>query len=1109
MNDPRTRDQRTIGAGEAVPEATVAGLGPDGRLGTLGGNLCGEVDPGQATGGVTSALDTPSAAPGLQDATSAEQTPSPPAARPAPTIAGYEIEGELGRGAMGVVYLARQVRLNRPCALKVILSGAHADPVAAVRFLGEAEAVARLQHPGIVQIHALGEADGLPFLELEYVPGGSLDRTLDGTPWPARRAATLVEALNRAVVEAHRLGIVHRDLKPGNILIAADGTPKIADFGLAKSLNVESGLTATESIMGSPSYMAPEQAEGKTKQVGPLADVYALGVILYELLVGRPPFRGAMVLETLEQVKTAEPVPPSRLVPGTPRDLETIALKCLQKDPVKRYSSADALAEDLRRFLEDRPIRARRPSSGERLVRWGRRNRGLAAALAAIASLVLTVAVGSTIAAVRFRAQAEELSHRAEELRQRDYVSRVERANHEVLDDNMALAEELLDGCPIDLRGPEWRIVKRLGHLDVSPKFADVRQSVIGLAYSPDGKWLFAAEGEMYLEDPSNQAELVKRDATTGKALHRLPVPGSIRSIAVSPDGEVIALGVGATDRETGTPRGAVMLCETQTLKISGRHDAPGPWWANAVAFSPDGSKVLVGYAENDSGRTGRAQVLDRSGNEIRQLSTPEGRGVSSVAFHPDGRRVALGSFELVVIDDLGDEKPPVLLESRQRGWLYALAFSPDGRYLASAGWGGTIHLWDLGTKRLIQRLDDHRGFVRDLEFSPDGHHLASVGEDRSVRLWHVETGYPVAAFHGHASYTYSVAWHPGGRLLASGGGDHAIKLWDVDKSRPIVKWHFGWPTGLAFDPSSGHGAIASQGSGEASNGTYRLWDPTTGESRNGTDLALDPTSAPSFLEAIRAQGGKIDERWTFGAAVAFSRDGRLVAFRAGPDAIEVREKEKGELIWRLKVDDKMNLAIASIVMDHGGTSLVASGENRTITLWHLGTGRKAWKRPSSGFFAGVAISPDGRRLATSAGAVPLVLRDVTSGDIIATLDDDPDPRHGYGRSAFNADGTQLVVGCNNLVKVFDVASGRELHRLTGHTDFVTDVAFSPDGRRIASASLDRTIKLWDTARRKEVFTLRGHTQGVFRVAFSPDGNLLASSSFDWTVRIWDARPLP
>jgi hypothetical protein len=234
-----------------VPEATVADLGPEGRTGPLGGTLSGEIGLGQVPGGLTRALDTPSAATGLWDATPAEQTPSPPADRPAPTIAGYEIEGELGRGAMGVVYLARQVRLNRPCALKVILAGAHADPVAAVRFLGEAEAVARLQHPGIVQIHAIGEADGLPFLELEYVPGGSLDRTLNGTPWPARRAATLVEALTQAVVEAHRLGIVHRDLKPGNI--PGDDRAEVPSEGPGEAVQLGRGAgRGSETVSGRP-----------------------------------------------------------------------------------------------------------------------------------------------------------------------------------------------------------------------------------------------------------------------------------------------------------------------------------------------------------------------------------------------------------------------------------------------------------------------------------------------------------------------------------------------------------------------------------------------------------------------------------------------------------------------------------------------------------------------------------------------------------------------------------------------------------------------------------------------------------------------------------------
>src|SRR3954471_2646494 len=294
MGDPRARDRGTIGMGGCEPEATGADIGPEGPLDGLRTTRTGDIDAGQAVVGVTHARETVAAAStGAEGPTYGDQADSPPTHRPVPSIPGYRILGELGRGGMGVVYHARQVRLNRPCALKMILAGAHADSDANLRFLAEAETVARLQHPHVVQIHHIGEADGLPYFELEYVEGGSLDRALDGAPWPARRAAGLVERLARAVAEAHRLGIVHRDLKPGNVLLTADGTPKITDFGLAKSLGTDSGLTATDSIMGSPGYMAPEQAEGRTRRVGPLSDVYALGAIFYELLTGRAPVRGA------------------------------------------------------------------------------------------------------------------------------------------------------------------------------------------------------------------------------------------------------------------------------------------------------------------------------------------------------------------------------------------------------------------------------------------------------------------------------------------------------------------------------------------------------------------------------------------------------------------------------------------------------------------------------------------------------------------------------------------------------------------------------------------------------------------------------------------------
>jgi serine/threonine-protein kinase len=314
-------------------------------------------------------------------------------------VPGYEILGELGRGGMGVVYRARQVALDRPVALKMVLSGAHAGEAERARFKAEAEAVARLQHPNVVQIHEVGEADGHPFFSLELVDGGSLDKRLSGTLLAPQPAAALVETLARAVAAAHQRGIVHRDPKPANVLLTMTGTPKITDFGLAKRLDVPTGQTPSGAVLGTPSYMAPEQAGGKKNDLGPAADIYALGAILYECLTGRPPFRAATTLDTVLQVLHDEPVPPRRLQPQVPRDLESICLKCLEKDPRKRYVTGEALAEDLRRFQAGEPIAARRPGPLGRAWRWGRRNKAVAAAAGAAALfLILGTAVSAGLA---------------------------------------------------------------------------------------------------------------------------------------------------------------------------------------------------------------------------------------------------------------------------------------------------------------------------------------------------------------------------------------------------------------------------------------------------------------------------------------------------------------------------------------------------------------------------------------------------------------------------------------------------------------------------------------------------------------------------------------
>ena len=349
----------------------------------------------------------------------------PPTGGELPTIPGYEVLEELGRGGMGVVYKARQVGLNRLVALKMILAGPYASEEGRARFRAEAEAVAALRHPNIVQIHEIGECGGAPYFALEYVEGGTLAQKLGGAPQPARRAAETVETLARAVASAHQRGVVHRDLKPANVLLTAEGTLKIADFGLAKRLEENAGQTRTGEVVGTPSYMAPEQAAGKRKEIGTAVDVYALGAILYETLTGRPPFRAESSLETLQQVLVDEPVPPRRLQPRAPRDLELIALKCLRKRPRDRYPDAEALADDLRRFRSNEPVRARPAPPWERAAKWARRRPAAAALLLAAVLAVIALLAGAWWHDAQLRAERDETERQKTEAQtQRDEAER-------------------------------------------------------------------------------------------------------------------------------------------------------------------------------------------------------------------------------------------------------------------------------------------------------------------------------------------------------------------------------------------------------------------------------------------------------------------------------------------------------------------------------------------------------------------------------------------------------------------------------------------------------------------------------------------------------------
>jgi WD40 repeat protein/serine/threonine protein kinase len=1118
-------------------------------------------------------------------ATTPERSPAPVPDQALPVIAGYEVLAELGRGGMGVVYQALHLQLKRPAAIKMILAGTHAGAEELTRFRIEAEAAARLRHPNIIQIYEVGEwrsgegGPAVPFLALEYAEGGSLARHLAGTPRPAREAAALVETLARAIHHAHQQGIIHRDLKPGNVLLAVSRSdkqgclslgpadkqdacryePKVTDFGLAKFLDGgQTAGTGTDAILGTPSYMAPEQAAGRSKEIGPAADVYALGAILYECLTGRPPFRGTTPLETLDQVRLQEAVPPRQLQPSCPRDLDTICLKCLRKEPARRYATALDLAEDLHRYLDGRPISARPVGRLERGWRWCRRNPVVALLVAGVILSVLGGLAGSLFYA--FAEQATAAREREQRVRnQRLLAGSVldqgqQRCEQGDLGPGLLLfagglkqaeeasAADLADAFRLELAAwgrrftplravlphpqpvhqalfsPDGRRVLTIS-TDRHARFWDpATGQLIGAAvpdpyligpagFSPDGKTavLGAADGQVQLWDPATAQPI-------GEILrHR----GAVHAAIFSPDGKKVL--TGGDDR-------TARLWDAATSKPVGQpllHDGP----VIRAAFAPDGATFLTVSGHPVQGPW-KVQLWDVDGKQIAPAFPGEGvNGV--VAFSPDLKR-ALTATKKRFLDTTSETQlwdaargEPLGKPLPAEGVVNAAAFSPDGQRVLTANLN-TARLWNAGTGQPIGPPLVHSRSLAPLTWAPDGRTVLTEGSDGRARLWDAATGKPIGQeLSGHLSIR-ARAFSPDSRFLATGGTDGTVRLWDVSTGQlagePLS--HVGELSAVAFSPDSRLLLTAT------SNSTFtpaeaRLWEMAGGDMLDAPLQHQQPVRAAAFspdgklvatgsadktarvwdaetgqpLSPSLKQG---DEVWT----VAFSPDGKTLLTGStntlsGSSELWLRELPEGKPLGQ-PFRDRAGLLAA--VFSPDGRSLLTGWDKGGARLWDLKGRQIVAPLPQPGFVSSVAFSPDGKVILTRSGDKAARLWDASMGRLIGKP-----LEHGGGvtAAAFSPAAPLVVTaGKDRTARLWNAATGEARGVLT-HPDEVLAVAFSPDGRTVLTGCADKLARPWTVETGKVVGPSFLHRGSVLAVAFSPDGRFVLTGSADRTARLW------
>jgi WD40 repeat protein/tRNA A-37 threonylcarbamoyl transferase component Bud32 len=1075
----------------------------------------------------------------------AHPSAAPPQAVPA-RIGRFAVRRFLGEGTFGRVYEAHDPQLDRAVAVKVAKPEQVGTEDRVQRFLREARAAANLRHPHIVPVFEAGNDGGRYFIASAFIPGRTLEAALHEARPDCRRAARLVRQLAEALAYAHGRGIVHRDVKPGNVLLDEHGQPLLMDFGLAARREEAARLTQDGAAMGTPLYMAPEQWAGRAVAA---SDQYSLGVVLFELLAGRPPFAGTP--ELLAFLHQSHDAPSPRAVNRrVPRDLETVCLKCLEKDPARRYADCQALADDLRRWLEGEPVRARRVSLAGRAARWARREPKLALAAGAAALLAVALAIGVGVAVEVRRGLLERAGSEASgrELQHRTslYIQDFNQALQDWEANDLAKAQEFLDKADPELRGWEWHYLRALCRRK-HQTFTGHKGAVHAVCFSRDGTRLASA---------ADDGTVKVWDARTGQVQHTVPA-GTNLVIGLCFDADGTRLAV-------ASPAGTVTLWDLSTGREAGRFEVPevdaarsardddGP----ALAFSPDGRRLAT-FAEDNT-------VKVRDARTGQELCTCRGSDASAraLAFSADGKRLAsTGSKGAVKVWDAETGQELATIPASVPGLEVAvrLCFSPDGRSLAGvvadhfddateqdqaaiqkklakrlggggggglgAGGGVAVKVWDLDSKKetrtLLDTLEDPK--FSSLSWSPDGKRLAGLTEDGVVQVWDPAAGRALPAVKDPNARLASVAFSPDGKRLAGGTHDGTVQVRQLEAGRESLR--FESPDGLcafAFTPDGPRLACARPD--PVPNG--RKASVNVLDVRTGKEVLTIPCDASIAL------------------SLGFSPDGsRLAGVRIPFGLPGAGAKQSPDVrVWDARTGNEV-LAIdagpTAVGFSPDGTRLVGivaeagQGQQGSATTglreWSAQTGKEvlALKLPGASG-PGVSSSPDGAFLAGGGTDSAVRVWDARTGREVRTL---TGLGHPVTAAAFSADGKRLAAGgATGEIKVWEVETGREVGSFRGHAALaITGLAFSPDGTRLVSAaSLGATgegvggagpmevpqgeMKFWDVRTGLEVLSVPSDPGmgEMMQVSFRPDGKQLAvtgQSLFHtvYTVTIWDA----